>query len=143
MAFYVDIAGRLANKDKFISYTYRILDHFFGERIKRDVDININVFQTSGKNVVGECYGDKESITIDLYKKDGRRKLNTEAIAQNLAHELVHAKQFIRGEISEEHMKFRYKSGYVKDCSNMAYRDQPWEREAFKLEQELFELYWQ
>lgn len=142
MAFYVDISGRLAQKHRFMTYTYKILDHFFGERLKRDVDINIDVVTRLEGTVVGECDGDKETINITLARRDGKKKLSVEDIARTLAHELVHAKQFLRGEMKTESEKWRYKSGFVKDCSNLPYREQPWEKEAFKLEPELFDLYW-
>lgn len=142
MAFYVDIAGKLAQKKKFVDYTYRILDHYFGDRIKRDVDINITILTRIEEDYVGTCDGDKSSINIDLSRYRRKKKLSLEEIAENLAHELIHAKQFIRGEINGENLKYRYKSGFVKDCSNMSYRDTPWEKEAYGNERMLFELYW-
>lgn len=146
MAFYVDIVGRLPQKQKFITYAYKILDHYFGERIKRDVDINITILTKLDNDYVGTCDGDKDSVNIDLgrYKSKGKKKtkLTLEQIAENLAHELIHAKQFIRGEINCDNLKYRYKSGYTKDCSNMSYRETPWEKEAYGDERELFELYW-
>jgi hypothetical protein len=55
----------------------------------------------------------------------------------NLAHELVHAKQFIKGELHPN--LNRWKS---LDYSNTAYSRQPWEKEAYLLEDKLLETYW-
>lgn len=142
MAFYVDIAGKLSRKQKFIDYTYKILDHYFGERMKRDVDINITVLTRLDNDYLGTCDGDRTTINIDLAKYKKSKKLTLEQIAENLAHELVHAKQFLRGEINGENLKYRYKSGFIKDCSKMSYRETPWEKEAYGTERELFNLYW-
>jgi len=50
-----------------------------------------------------------------------------------LAHELVHVKQFARGELDDE--LTRWKSN--KYCENIDYWDQPWEKEARRLQVKL------
>tara|TARA_B110000503_G_scaffold85316_1_gene129716 strand:+ start:805 stop:993 length:189 start_codon:yes stop_codon:yes gene_type:complete len=49
-----------------------------------------------------------------------------------LAHELVHVKQFARGELSDN---LQYWKG--KDCSDTDYWKQPWEKEARRLQKKL------
>ena len=58
---------------------------------------------------------------------------------RNLAHELVHAKQFIKGELHPTLNKWKK---YKKDYTKTPYLKQPWEKEAYKLEEELFNKYW-
>lgn len=78
----------------------------------------------------GLCVGDKTYAGIQIAKK-GQTFLQQ---MQALAHEMVHAKQFLRGELNCEgawKWKGRMADGY-------AYTNQPWEKEAYRLERELF-----
>ena len=57
-----------------------------------------------------------------------------------LAHEMVHLKQFVRKELWD------YESGRVQWKSRayskkVHYEDQPWEKEAYRLEGELYEMF--
>ena len=57
-----------------------------------------------------------------------------------LAHEMVHLKQFVRKELWD------YESGRVQWKSRayskkVHYEDQPWEKEAYRLESELYEMF--
>jgi hypothetical protein len=54
-----------------------------------------------------------------------------------LCHELVHAKQFIKGELSGSGTVWKgVDMSLIRDIKN-----QPWEQEAFKLEVELYNKY--
>jgi hypothetical protein len=53
-----------------------------------------------------------------------------------LAHELVHVKQFARKELDD---MMQYWKG--RDCRDTEYWDQPWEKEARKLQQKLMKAY--
>ena len=50
---------------------------------------------------------------------------------QTLAHEMVHAKQFLRKELDGNLWKKR-------NYDNVKYDDQPWEKEANRLEERLY-----
>ena len=53
------------------------------------------------------------------------------------AHEMVHLKQFVRGELFDyECGKVQWKSRMYGDIS---YKDQPWEKEAYRLEGKLYD----
>ena len=56
-----------------------------------------------------------------------------------LAHEMVHLKQFVRGEL------YDYATGNVqwksRTYGRVHYNDQPWEKEAYRLEGELYEMF--
>ena len=73
------------------------------------------------------------SFVIELHKNDSEEeKLKT------LAHELVHVRQYARNELNDE--MNTWKGRYV-DSDAIDYNDQPWEIEANKLGNELYELY--
>jgi hypothetical protein len=51
---------------------------------------------------------------------------------QTLAHEMVHAEQFLRGDLTDT---FMYKG---RDFSECVYENQPWERRAHAQEKKLY-----
>lgn len=85
----------------------------------------------------GLCDGQKgEYAEIYIAKKCPAtgRKLGFIEMMQTLAHEMVHARQFIRGQLNNE-------SGWAwkgRRADNFEYENQPWEKEAYRLEKTLF-----
>ena len=56
-----------------------------------------------------------------------------------LGHEFVHLKQFVRGELCDyETGRVQWKS---RTYGKVHYDDQPWEKEAYRLEGELYEMF--
>ena len=56
---------------------------------------------------------------------------------RTLAHEMVHAKQYIFGELDG------YSDSWKgSDVNYYSYEDSPWEKEAYKLEEILYEKFW-
>lgn len=126
----VSINGRIKNKAKVLEYSEDILKHLM-PRVRREVDVHIDIV-----NEIWEtdwhacCYGDKDEVYIEI-----KRLYNRDEMLQNLAHELVHAKQYITGQLDPDLNTWQRKT------YNLPYRQQPWEVEAYKLEEELFKTY--
>lgn len=80
--------------------------------------------------VQGLCEGDTSYADIQI-SKHGQSFLKQ---MQALAHEMVHARQFLRGELIGEGV-WKWKG---RNADNYAYTNQPWEKEAYRLERELF-----
>lgn len=105
--------------------------------------IDIEYVDEIEDNLAGLCTGDKEFVRITLSKNysldcgDQIRYCDQE-IASNLAHELVHARQFIRGEINADDYVWK-----GVDYESAEYTDTPWEVEAYQLEQVLVDLFWE
>ena len=70
-------------------------------RLPRSVDIEINVLTECDNKNYALCWGDREEVEIELARKSGDKKFTLDEMMLNLAHELVHAKQFIRGELHQ------------------------------------------
>lgn len=119
--FYFYISGLPGNQSRVETYCENVLRHFFGNRLKRPIDIEIN-FEKSCDSALGYCHGDHEHIVIEISKKDlANKKITRDNMMLTLAHELVHAKQLIR----------KQKLLHVDS-----------ECEAYDLEQELYNRYW-
>lgn len=103
-------------------------------RFKNKV-IEIN-FTKKIDGAYGLCEGDTDyaEITLAKYCPIDGRKLGYLEIMKTLAHEMVHARQFLRGQLTCEG-GFAWKG---KKGEGWKYENQPWEKEAYKLEKELF-----
>ena len=91
--------------------------------------VNIEFKKTLDNDAQGLCSGDKEVALISINKS-----LPFLRQMQALAHEMVHAKQFLRGELGHVKNELSWKGKVAK----VAYMDAPWEIEAYKLERDLF-----
>ena len=72
-----------------------------------------------------------------MIELDASMKYGFDDILTWLAHEMVHLKQFVRGELCD------YETGRVqwktRSFGKVHYDDQPWEKEAYRLEGVLYE----
>jgi len=140
---YIDITGKIKNKRVIEKYVYNTLMHFFRKEPKRDIDINIHFVKQCDGNHSGLCDGDHDEINIDIAKGsvwDGKYlTYSYDDMLIALAHELVHAKQYLKKELTPYHGSWRGKSINTKYLS---YEDFPWEKEAYSWEKTLFEMYW-
>jgi len=122
-----------------------VASHFFGKlllshQMLPHIDIEI-VMRTTTKDL-GCC-----SVTYynDWYKPRQfeivlkRHKSHKNTIA-TLAHEMVHLKQFAKGELSLNLDKWHKQ---LVDTEQLAYSDWPWEIEASSCERVMYDLYMQ
>lgn len=132
----INIKGRVKQKKKMYEFAELVAGHLM-PRVRRNVDIDISMVTHCDEGHLGLCWGDKKLVEIEIARKNGRYQLCAEDIAMALAHELVHAKQFIKGELHPS-----LQTWCKEDHSKTPYRRQPWEKEAYKLEKKLVKLYW-
>lgn len=86
------------------------------------VKFHHNLYVDDAKTCMGLCEAeDKRNFIIDVAMYGNW--------LATLAHEMVHVKQFARGELN-----YNLTTWKNKDCSNKEYWDQPWEKEARKLQ---------
>jgi hypothetical protein len=92
--------------------------------------VNIEFLKTLDGDAQGLCNGDKQVALISINKSiPFLRQM------QALAHEMVHAKQFLRGELGHKGSDLRWQG---MSAAKVAYIDQPWEVEAYRMERDLF-----
>jgi hypothetical protein len=130
-------SGRIKNRKRVEQFVYDCFNHYFDGRLKRDVQVDVHFRDKIQDDVSGWCSGDKDEIRIEI----ARDYPDTKTLLRNIAHEIVHAKQFIRGEINDREEMWM-KGGKKKFHTGEAYRSLPWEREAFREEKKLVKLYW-
>ena len=133
---YISVNGRIAKKKQVEIFIFDVLEHLM-PRLKRKVNIDVNIVTRCDNQHYALCLGDKNCAEIELARGSCDTKFSLDEMMLNLAHELVHAKQFIKGELHPN--LNRWKS---LDYSNTVYSRQPWEKEAYLLEDKLLETYW-
>ena len=94
-------------------------EHDFEQNCEHEFTVGFEAF-THGDT-------DEAIITIDA-------NLPFEEMIKTLSHELIHAKQFLKGDLVNQ----TYKG---VDCSLLEYSFKPWEIEAFDRESEIAKLY--
>jgi len=114
-----------------------------------EADIEITLTDRCDGDAGGYCHGDEEQVEIELATHVQDYEIPYQRLMINLAHEMVHAKQLISGELRDKgvvgvtntpekiglSMKQIWKDEEYIDCP---YWDQPWEKEAYSLEKDVF-----
>ena len=134
----VTVHGRIAKKDKVKEYSEQVLTDLM-PRLRRNVHIDIYVITECDEKNYALCWGDKDEVEIELARKSGKKKFTLDEMMLNLAHELVHAKQFIKGELHPTLCKWKK---FKKDYAKTPYFKQPWEKEAYLMEDKIFNQFW-
>ena len=115
-----------------------------GKRMAKNIYLDIKLTNDLKKKekAYGYCHIIDDSLSRPrefMIELDASMKYSFDQILTWLAHEMVHLKQFVRGEL------FDYENGRVqwksRTFGRVHYTDQPWEKEAYRLEEELYEMF--
>ena len=115
-----------------------------GSRMEKNIYLDIKL--TKGLKQKEKAYGFCHIVDDNISKPrefmielDASMKYSFDQIHTWLAHEMVHLKQFVRGELCD------YETGRgqwkTRSFGRVKYDDQPWEKEAYRLEGELYEMF--
>ena len=112
-----------------------------GKRMAKNIYLDIKLSNDLKKKekAYGYCHIIDDSLSRPrefMIELDASMKYSFDQILIWLAHEMVHLKQFVRGEL------FDYENGRVqwksRTFGRVHYTDQPWEKEAYRLEGYLY-----
>ena len=122
---------RKGNIDKGLRNTVTLATYSFARqlkisRLKTTIIVKMHHNVTCEPGVEGLC----EAVSNRVFVLDIALYANW---LSTLAHEMVHVRQFARGELNSS--LSRWKSN--KYCDNIEYWDQPWEKEARRLQNQL------
>ena len=113
-----------------------------GKRMAKNIYLDIKLTKDLKKKekAYGYCHIIDDSLSRPrefMIELDASMKYSFDQILTWLAHEMVHLKQFVRKELCD------YESGRVqwktRSFGRVHYDDQPWEKEAYRLETKLYE----
>ena len=115
----------------------------FMPRIKDSLDIRVHFKDLEKQGVYGFCEADPEGSSERLdrpreFKLEIHSKMKLRKLLLTIAHEMVHVKQYARGELYQgtRIAKHRWQGKWISN--NLDYWDQPWEIEANGREAGLF-----
>ena len=113
-----------------------------GKRMASNLDITVRFVQNLGR-YVGDC----EWLDDNISPRQFLIRISTQQSARQqlitLAHELTHMKQFVKNELfdySTDSDRSRWRHQVI-DTSKMAYRDLPWEKDAYATQKPLTDAY--
>jgi predicted metallopeptidase len=133
MIFFVK--GKVKNRDVVEEYVINCLRYLNLHRMTSKTVI-IDFKSNLDGDAQGYCFAIDKVAEVTIGKKWAGRNLTFMEQMQTLAHELVHVKQYFRGELSYGKTgEFCWKK---RNAGGYKYENQPWEKEAFKMEKELF-----
>ena len=119
-------------------------ERLLGKRMAKNIYLDIKLTKDLKKKekAYGFCHIVDDSLSKPrefMIELDTSMRHSFENILIWLAHEMVHLKQFVRKELWD------YESGRVqwksRSFGRVHYDDQPWEKEAYRLEGELYEMF--
>ena len=115
-----------------------------GKRMAKNIYLDIKLTKDLKKKegAYGYCHIVDDSLAKPrefMIELDASMRYKFDQILTWLAHEMVHLKQFVRGELCDyETGRVQWKS---RSFGRVHYDDQPWEKEAYRLEGELYEMF--
>ena len=133
---FVEIEGQIQQKKRIEAYIKDVIRYFI-PNMRRIVQIDLKITNRIEQGYYGFCCGDRKEVYIELARGSCDEDFTLDYMMLNLAHELVHAKQYLLGQLSPYHHKWK-----TKDYSDTPYSAVPWEREAYKKEDAIYEKFW-
>ena len=118
---------------------------FYGKKLLGNLSNNIGItvefndFSLDGK-YIGYCEIDEIDDRPRSFIISIEKTLNKKQMLTALAHEMVHVKQYARGNL-KDYVKSPHKSKWndeILDCNSIDYWDYPWEIEAYGREKGLY-----
>jgi len=138
----ITVKGGSSNQKKRIISIVQFCASTLMPRIK-NLDITVRLKDLSKQNVYGYCTADPEGDAERLdrprvFDLEIHSKMKLRKILETVAHEMVHAKQYARGELYQGSRvnKHRWQGKWLEKDPD--YWDQPWEIEAHGRETGLF-----
>lgn len=141
----LDIFG--TKDQKLIDYVERVYNHL-GLDEYQDCEFTVDFRPRCDANAGGFCNGDEEEVFVEIARNDAVGRIPKKELMINIAHELVHAYQLASGRLINKGFVFRDDNPDVLTTKQIfdgveyvgvAYRDQPWEIEAYNLEKVIYE----
>ena len=129
----LEIEGRVKNKEVVYVYIDRLI-HKLDLGRRHASEINIKFLTKLEGDVEGLCAGGPRWADIEIARTCNGEKQTFFEMMLTLAHEMIHVKQFMKGEMSDEPKA----TWHGRNHEKTPYTKQPWEIEAHKQEHELF-----
>ncbi len=98
---FLSLEGRWPQANLYSQFCYDILYDILPDE-DRDVFVDIELLHHVDHQAAGYCRGDEEEVYIQIARNSCEVPYTHAELARNLAHELIHAYQFITGSPTTE-----------------------------------------
>ena len=116
-------------------------NYIMGPRLAQAIDIEIH-FKDQGYNTDGHCYPIDGEDRPREFRFGINPKMKRRKMLECMAHEMVHTKQYARGELSNELVTAKYLGKTYKLTNSFEdYLNAPWEIEAYGRDRALYMFY--
>ena len=123
-------------------YAHKLLGGHLYPHITLDVKLVKDMHKKTGGYGFCSIDGDAEKPREFLIELDSSKENLIQDLLIWLSHEMVHLKQFARGELTDyEDGRVKWKSKLFRS-DKIDYSDAPWEKEAYRIEYKLYEEFW-
>lgn len=138
--FYLDIFG---GKKRQRSVLYEAMDfclpHLFTERMLNNLSIEVSLINL--KDAFGYCIWEDDNVRPREFTIQISKHMDNENMVKTLFHEATHMKQYAYNQLRERYKKGHALYWFNEDHSNTPYKEQPWEIEASKYEESLYNVF--
>jgi hypothetical protein len=108
-----------------------------------DIILKIRKFTKEEGNVVGWCiYEDDDKVKHREFTIEVSGEQGIAAFIKTIMHEMVHVKQYALAEMRESYGNDKHRIYWIgTDHTKTAYTKSPWEKEAYRLQDKLYEKF--
>lgn len=115
--------------------------YLMGEKLAKNLDIEVR-FENQGKLAEGHCVPLDAERRPRSFEIGVNPKLRRYKMLQCIAHEMVHVKQYAKGELSNELITAKWQGKTYKITNSIEdYLNWPWEVEAYGRDRSLYLFY--
>lgn len=139
----IDIYGKTEHmcKAEIKFATAFFAQYLMGEKLAKNLDIEVR-FEDQGKMAEGHCVPLDAERRPRSFEIGINPKLRRYKMLQCLAHEMVHAKQYAKGELSNHLITAKWQGKTFKLTNSIEdYLNWPWEVEAYGRDRSLYLFY--
>jgi|SRR5210317_232373 hypothetical protein len=130
---YITVIGTTDRKADLVK---EVVEYCIDEMLPRFRTLDIVVEFDKLEKLYGSCiHVDKNEFYVEI----ASHLRDYKTIVRTVCHEMVHVMQGAKGLLKETKGKQRWKE---IDYSNTPYSKQPWERQAFRMEEQLAKKFW-
>lgn len=117
---------------------------FYLNLFQYDAELIIDYVRELPEGNHGMCHGDSERVELSIAYRSDDVSLTREEKMLALAHELVHAQQYLSGRLKDcdtdpENYTVVWNRDKIHWRDDLPVEDQPWETEAYGREREIYE----
>ncbi len=115
--------------------------YIMSKRLLENIQVDI-CFEKQGKYAQGHCFSYDDGPRPRMFEIGINSKLSRYKMLQCLAHEIVHMKQYAKGELRHELITAKWQGKTYKITNSFEdYLNWPWEIEAYGRDRSLYLLY--